>query len=200
MNNSIGIIRKIIEINPQRMINDGNPPQRAGNWQGPARGIYPCRDGYFGVVMRPREGLKRIAGWLGVEELLAERFDPFYRNEDLSDDLQSELNGLLVSGFLEHDKQEIYHGIQQLHIPFGFVADFKDALESPQLNARGFFVEIDHPVVGKQKYPSAPYQATGMTWRLERAPLLGEHNQEIICGRLGYSKEDFAALQKRGVI
>jgi len=32
------------------------------------------------------------------------------------------------------------------------------------------------------------------------APLLGEHNEEIYCGRLGYSKEDLVALRRAGVI
>jgi crotonobetainyl-CoA:carnitine CoA-transferase CaiB-like acyl-CoA transferase len=32
------------------------------------------------------------------------------------------------------------------------------------------------------------------------APLLGEHNKEVICGVLGYSDDEFAALKENGVI
>ena len=36
--------------------------------------------------------------------------------------------------------------------------------------------------------------------RTERAPLLGEHNQEIYCGRLGLKAQELSALRERGII
>jgi hypothetical protein len=39
-----------------------------------------------------------------------------------------------------------------------------------------------------------------LSWPAERAPLLGEHNEEIYCGRLGYTKEDLVKFRQTGVI
>jgi crotonobetainyl-CoA:carnitine CoA-transferase CaiB-like acyl-CoA transferase len=60
---------------------------------------------------------------------------------------------------------------------------------------------MEHPVVGRMKIPSAPYQFSKTPWTLERAaPLLGQHNEKIYCERLGYSREELMELQNAGVI
>src|SRR5690606_18320054 len=61
---------------------------------------------------------------------------------------------------------------------FGYVATAADLLASPQLSARGFFLEIDHPHAGRLPYPGAPFRMPS-GWRDERAPLLGEHTEEV---------------------
>jgi crotonobetainyl-CoA:carnitine CoA-transferase CaiB-like acyl-CoA transferase len=74
-----------------------------------------------------------------------------------------------------------------------------ELLEDEQLKAREFFVEADHPVMGKVKYPGAPAKLSETSWQKGRAPLLGEHNVEIY-GRLGYSEEGLVRLREEGVI
>jgi crotonobetainyl-CoA:carnitine CoA-transferase CaiB-like acyl-CoA transferase len=39
-----------------------------------------------------------------------------------------------------------------------------------------------------------------LPYELKPAPLLGEHNEEIYCRRLGYSKKDLVRLRETGVI
>ena len=57
----------------------------------------------------------------------------------------------------------------------------KDFINDPQMKARGFWVKVDHPVTGKQIYPGDPLHAESSPWRVRRpAPLLGQHNQEIL--------------------
>ena len=47
-----------------------------------------------------------------------------------------------------------------------------------------------------------PLRVCGMTGKdpVAPPPLLGEHNEEILCGRLGYSKEELKKLQEKGII
>ncbi len=74
-------------------------------------------------------------------------------------------------------------------------------MNSPQIEARGFIVEIDHPVAGKLKYPSRPYRFSKTPWRVERpAPLIGQHNEKVFCNHLGYTKPDLVKLKETGVI
>jgi CoA:oxalate CoA-transferase len=62
-------------------------------------------------------------------------------------------------------------------------------------------VEKDHAKTGVLKYPGAPYKLSQSPWQLKRAaPLLGEHNEEIYCGRLGYPREELARLRRGGII
>jgi crotonobetainyl-CoA:carnitine CoA-transferase CaiB-like acyl-CoA transferase len=73
--------------------------------------------------------------------------------------------------------------------------------KSPQTQARDFFVEIDHQAAGKLMYPGLPYKLSTMTpSNNQGAPLFGQHNVEVYCNRLGYSKEDLIKMREAGVI
>ena len=66
---------------------------------------------------------------------------------------------------------------------------------------RGYFVDIDHPEIGTARYPGAPYRFSETEWRIVRpAPLLGQHNGDIFCGRLGYSRQDLENLKAEGIV
>jgi crotonobetainyl-CoA:carnitine CoA-transferase CaiB-like acyl-CoA transferase len=76
----------------------------------------------------------------------------------------------------------------------------QDLLEAPQLKARGFFQEIDHPAAGRLIYPGPPFRPEAMPWQAARAPLMGEHNEEIYCGELELSREELIVLRASGII
>ena len=51
----------------------------------------------------------------------------------------------------------------------------------PQFEARGFYEEVTHPVVGTHRMPGQPYRLRGVErWIRRPTPLLGEHNHEIL--------------------
>jgi crotonobetainyl-CoA:carnitine CoA-transferase CaiB-like acyl-CoA transferase len=72
----------------------------------------------------------------------------------------------------------------------------------PQMNARGFWEAVEHPVAGKLRYPGWPMQFSERIdpWYRHPAPLLGQHNEEVLCGELGLSSEDLATLRKANVV
>ena len=73
------------------------------------------------------------------------------------------------------------------------------AAHNSHLRARSAFVEIDHPIAGRFEYPRSLVQMSGTPHQPSRAPLLGEHNLEIL-GRLGYRSEDLVGLRAASVI
>jgi CoA:oxalate CoA-transferase len=76
-----------------------------------------------------------------------------------------------------------------------------DLLNSDHLKARGFFVEIAHPLAGTYKYPGAPLKYHATPWEIRMpAPVLGQHNQEIFGQRLGLSAARIAELGRAGVL
>jgi formyl-CoA transferase len=72
-------------------------------------------------------------------------------------------------------------------------------MDDEQIKAREFFAEAAHPVMGRVKYPGAPAKLNGSPWQAGRAPLLGEHNEEIF-EKIGYDKERLSILEKKGII
>ena len=61
-------------------------------------------------------------------------------------------------------------------------------------------VDLEHPTRGSYPMPGNPVRMSDSPTELKRAPLLGEHNAEVIGRWLGYSVEELTALQKKKVI
>ena len=80
------------------------------------------------------------------------------------------------------------------------VSDGRDLVEDPHLAARDFWAELDHADVGPMRYPGNAIRLseTPVTYRVA-APLLGEHNAEIL-RPLGVSDEELSLLEAEGVI
>ena len=169
---------------------------RGGNRFSPVMGIYPCRDGYIGMHANPREWPK-VAQGIGMPELVD---DPRFSTPPARREHRDELEAIIMSWAIERDKMEIYAMAGKTRVPFAPILTARELLESPQLKAREFFVEVEHPETGPLIYPGAPFKMSETPWQVRRAPLLGEHNEEIYCGRLGYTREDLVRLRSQGVI
>jgi len=87
-------------------------------------------------------------------------------------------------------------------VPAAPVADPRSASRCPQHAARGFYEEISHAAIGTHPIPSVPfrYRRSVARWLRRPAPLLGEHNREILAGWIGLSDAEIADLEARGVI
>ncbi len=97
--------------------------------------------------------------------------------------------------------EEIAAQAQVLRLPCAPLRSINDLINDEQLLARGYFVEVEHPELGRKfLYPGAPYLFSGTPWRVyRRPPLLGEHNKEILTGELGMAIEELAVLRAEGV-
>ena len=103
--------------------------------------------------------------------------------------------------FKAHTKQELYKEAVKRRMTLYPLNDPKDVTMDAQLDARGFWEEVVDPEIGTVKYPGAPtkFSETPCPPR-QRAPRLGEHNQEIYMQELGFNENELAALKKSGVI
>jgi len=107
----------------------------------------------------------------------------------------------LIPWLKEHSYEELFQLCLENRIPLAPIYSISDLVNHPQLKERNFFVELDHSEAGKLKYTEGSCKFSKTNWQLERAaPLLGEHNEHILCQRLGYSKEELIDLEKAGVI
>ena len=104
--------------------------------------------------------------------------------------------------FMSHTKTELLEGAVKHRILFYPQFTTANILESAQLRARGYWVEVEHPELGTTiTYPGAFAQASETPPRISRrAPLIGEHNQEIYEDELGISKEELLRLKQDKII
>jgi len=67
--------------------------------------------------------------------------------------------------------------------------------------ARDMFVEIEHPKMGKYEAVNFPVKMSESPGKVTSyAPLLGEHNKQVVMEYLGYTEEQYAELKKNGVM
>jgi crotonobetainyl-CoA:carnitine CoA-transferase CaiB-like acyl-CoA transferase len=164
-------------------------------------GLYPCKDGWISLcVVTPLEW-DTLAQWMhevtGNDEVLQEQ----YKGGLISRMPVRDMVNVMVIDFTDRlTARELFLEGQKRKLVVIPVNDAPGLLEDAQLSSRGFWVELDHPVVGKMKYPKGPLYSDAIGAPRKAAPLLGEDNERVYCDELGYSKEDLAVLRTTGVI
>jgi crotonobetainyl-CoA:carnitine CoA-transferase CaiB-like acyl-CoA transferase len=177
--------------------------------------IFPCQDGYVALmgVMHAREWGPMV-DWLASVGMAADLTEESWQilvdyagpgsltQAALSDEEWTHVNAVLTQFFLQHTQAELWAEAQRRRITLFPVATSHDLLNHPQLQARDFFVSVPHPELGEAlSYPGAPYHLSETPWRLRRrAPLIGEHNEEIYSGELGLSRAELAVLMAAGAL
>ena len=150
-----------------------------GGMVGAIGGILLCNDGY--VAISPREDAQ-WERWLQVMGDPPWATDERYATRDARQRNSPSLWKLLSDWSINHSKHEIARMGQEQRVPCFPVNTVQDLLSDEHLAHRGFFVEMEHPVAGVLRYPGAAYRFSNSQLPLtERpAPLLGEHNREIL--------------------
>jgi crotonobetainyl-CoA:carnitine CoA-transferase CaiB-like acyl-CoA transferase len=104
--------------------------------------------------------------------------------------------------FMEYTKKELFErGMKHLCSIYP-LASTQDIIDSPQLAARGFWQQIEHPELGATlSYPGAFVTTSESPPSISRkAPLIGEHNNEIYMEELGFSHKDLDEFKKFVII
>lgn len=161
--------------------------------------VLPCKDGYINLVAPQLDQWTRFLNMMGNPSW---KDEPRYQNRRaMHEQYPDEADDLLKPWLKEYTKEEVFQMSQENRVPLSPVYDIGELIDHPHLKERNFFVEIDHPQAGKLKYPLGPCKFSETNWSIRRAaPLLGQDDEEILCRRLGYSKEEINTLKRSGVI
>ena len=156
-----------------------------------------CRDGYVYVLWVVDSHFEALKELLGHPHALE---SDLFKSTAARAEYDDVVRPLIQEELLKYDMDWLVREGQRIGLPIGPVLTVAQAAEHPHLGARNAFVEIDHPVAGRFRYPGPLVRMSATPPVARRAPLLGEHNEEILCGRLGYSREALAGLRAAGVI
>lgn len=154
--------------------------------------ILPCQDGYVCIDTEQENQFQALCGMIGRPELADDpRFNHWKQRSIHADDLDA-----ILSAYLKDKTQrEVFEQALDWRVPVGISNNMEQLFNDPQLQARGFFTEVDHPVLGRRTYPGHLFIMSETPWRAAPAPLLGQHNQEILVERLGLSDREVEAAQ-----
>ena len=112
-----------------------------------------------------------------------------------------ELMSILGKFFMNHTKAELLELAVENRFQLGPCNNAKDVLQYPQLIARDFWKEIEHPELGTSiAYPRQFVESSEEDCSTRfRAPLIGEHNKEVYSS-IGLSGEEIILMEQAGII
>ena len=184
---------------------NGRLPTRIGNQDHAMapHGCYPCQGDDRWIVI----AVESDAQWQGLCRALAR--PEWGESGDYDDSIgrwknRDALDLMLGEATAGWNAHELMHALQREDVAAGAVLDSKDLLFDQHLMERGFYEVVSHhPSTG---IPPLPYASR--PWKFsatpavpgKAAPLMGEHNGQILGGLLGIAEQEIAALEADGVI
>ena len=158
----------------------------------------PCNDGYIVVYAAQNHHWKMLVELMGSPQWA---LDPEFETQAGRAARGEQIQAGIARWARDLPGEAIYRSAQKLGAPIGRFLDIDQVTNSEHERARGFFVEGEHPVAGSAEYPLQLFRATETPPTLRcTAPLLGQHNAELLGGRLGRSLEELTELQQAGVV
>jgi formyl-CoA transferase len=125
--------------------------------------------------------------------------DPRYETANARLKHMAEVNALIEDWTSQRPKHEVMKILAEAGVPCGACQDTSEILNDPHLHARDMIVEVEHPVRGKHVTAGNPIKLSASPTTITTAPLLGQHNRELLL-ELGYREAEVAALREEGVI
>jgi len=178
------------------------PTEPVGNssTQAAPHGVYRCRgdDRWCAIAVFTDEewqGFKRALGNPSWAE------DSRFANLASRRENADELNKLVEEWTKQHYAEEVMALLQEHGVAAGVVQDASDLANDPQLKQRGFFIELDHPEMGKTISDATPVRLSDTPAKYNRAaPTPGQDNDYVYKKLLGMSEDEVAELGEQGII
>jgi len=160
---------------------------------------FMCNDGkYINVAVGSERIWGRFCQGMGREDL---KDHPDYATNSVRVNHRGAMVSMLQEIFLTRPVAEWVEDLQAANVPCGPINDLADVFADPQVLARNMYLEMPHPTLGSIKQTGLPIKFSLTPGGLDRhPPLLGEHNQEILCGIGGLSPGDLEKMQADGVV
>ncbi len=165
--------------------------------------ILPCKDGYVSMIaLRGSEwkrfleiiGDGKMPEWYAKDERFKDRLKAGMQYADV-------LDQLLSPWLMAHTREEIFIRCREKHVPFTPVRNMGEVVNCEHLNQRKYFETIEYQGEKPLKCPGSPVRFSQSLWNLKRpAPSLAEHNAEVYCDQLGYSKEEIVQWRRFNII
>jgi len=179
--------------------------QREGNriFNAAPQGLYPCRgqEKWLALTVDTDEQWRALRHVLG---------DPQWMQSEDFNDLagrrasHDRLDEGIAAWAAEQDLEDAVQVLVDAGVPAAAVRDGRESHRHPQLAARRFFEDVDHPLVGRHPVATVPFrlaslEARGEPWIKRPSPSLGQHNKEILL-ELGIDIDAISILEKDGII
>ncbi len=163
-------------------------------------GIFETKDKEWVLISGATNGIwKRLTKVIGRPDLASN--DTYGANDMVRFDNAKELDPIFAEWAAQRTCDEILYLLNSVRIPCSRVNTINRIKDDPQVQAREMITYVEDPKIGTIPIPSFPFRMSRTPGKITcRAPMVGEHNEEIYCGLLGYNKEKLQDLTERKVV
>lgn len=177
--------------------------QQIGNrryWTGPCD-LYQTKDGQWVYIALLGDSIwRRFAKYIGGDELAN---NPKFRTDLARFEHRDILDKIVKDWVAMHSADEVMALAEKIPIPAGICLKHTEVASHPQVKEQNMLTEVPTPdgkdkiVVGNIPFKMSPDEPL----KIERSfPAIGQHNEQIYVGLLGYSRADLVRLKEEGVI
>lgn len=163
-------------------------------------GVYRCQgeDEWIAIAVSNDQEWQTLCQVISKPELVE---DGRFRDNLIRWSNQDKLDEIISEWTKDRDKYEVMEMLQEAGVPAGPVLSTKDMLADPHLNERGYWVEHEHPGLGKWKLGGPTWKLSETPGGIQRhAPFFGQDNDYVYGELLGISKDEIANLVEKKVI
>jgi benzylsuccinate CoA-transferase BbsE subunit len=162
--------------------------------------IVPCKDGP--MIISLFQQWETLVEWMESEGMSEDLKEEKYKKADDRFRNLDHIIEVIQRWTKTHTRSELFELGQLMHFPWAPVCSPEEVFGNPQLKARRFFIDVDHPEMNASiRYPGIPYRFSMFsTRRWKKAPLLGEDNIQIYEEELGFSEGELKRLSSNHVI
>jgi crotonobetainyl-CoA:carnitine CoA-transferase CaiB-like acyl-CoA transferase len=182
------------------LTNGALQPTRSGqhSWYAVPAGIFRGRNHYFIIIAPLDHHFAALCRSMDQAELAVD--NRFKTNGDRLTNL-SELVTIIEQWLQRAGDDAAMAAMKEFRVPHAPVLSVAEAVQHPHLRERGTVRTVHDRILGEFEVPGFALRFSDFPQRLElEAPLLGEHNEEILSRYLGYPLSRIRELEQKGVL
>jgi crotonobetainyl-CoA:carnitine CoA-transferase CaiB-like acyl-CoA transferase len=166
-------------------------------------GIYPCKPGGRNDYLYVYTSRTNPAHWRRLLEVIGRKDligDPRFDTAAARLEHEPDVDAMIAAWTRQHDKREAMRVLGGAGVPAGAIFDTMELTNEADFERRGIMQTMEHPTIGAFKMPGWPVRFSGRTPQVKSAPLLGQHNNEVLGEWLGLDAGEIDQLNKDSVI
>jgi crotonobetainyl-CoA:carnitine CoA-transferase CaiB-like acyl-CoA transferase len=162
-------------------------------------GPFECEDGWIGVIVATEGDWAKFCQAIDRPDLVGH--EGASSGPERAKNMSGWLGTIISDWFRGQTKSAATTKLLAAGLPIGPVQTAQEIFDDPQVAARRLMIEVPDPILGQvklvgpvAKMSSSPEPLTGP------APLLGQHNEEVLKEILGYTDEQVNRLKVDGIV